>query len=681
LPEVSRWDRNLLFAVFLVALVIRIAYLIDISDSPYLDYPVLDSFWYEAKAKDVLTGDLLASSGSFRVPLYTYFIAGCYLVFGQGALAPLVIQAILGAVACGLVYLTGLKIFGRLAGAVAGFALAFYRMGIYSDGEILPTSLFIVFILAAVYFTLEVLDTQRLTRGFLAGLFLGLAFLTRPDVLPFALLLLLVVIITLKVRRGLRTAVSICVPLLALMLLLGYRNYLAFGEFHVFSPQGAVNLYIGNAGYADGKTPVGPPTKYPYHITTDPSEDSITLACKQAATEHVGRELSDRELSSYYLRKTAAEIGQDPARWVRLILKKTYYFLNTYERSDIKLIPRFVRDHSSILKLPLLTYGVVMPLGLVGLWLAAKGRTRLTWIVIAGVAAFTLNGVLFFVIWRYRLPAVPFLMILAGHTVSCAWQAFRTRTVRLLLLILAVSVGLGLLSVSRLWGVRDETGEIQYIINEGAIFMKAGMPDRAIELYHEAIALEPGSPQAYFYLGKALATQGLIDESKEMMSKAIAISSSYRPFAHMTLGVALAEKGDFEAAAHEFKMALDADSELGLAAYNLGLCAMNLGDSETAEKAFTRAEFLCKDDRGVLLGIAIAFIRMGKHDRGLLMAQGLLRDDPRNPEVLYAAGLGLETAGRIGEAIAHYERALRYMPASREIQAKLRDLKERQSLR
>jgi tetratricopeptide (TPR) repeat protein len=680
LVEISSGDRRLLLVIVLIALAVRIAYLVDISDSPYLEYPVLDSFWYDAKANDVLAGDMLASSGSFRVPLYIYFIAGCYLVFGHGFAAPLVIQAVLGAVACGLVYLIAKRLFGTLAGVTAGLALALYRMGIYSDGEILPTSFFIVFIMAAVYFALDVIDTQQMVKGLLAGLFLGIAFLTRPDVLPFTVLLLLVVLITMRLRPGVRAAVAILVPLIGLMLALGYRNYLAFGEFHVFSPQGAVNLYIGNAGFADGKTPVGPPTEYPYHITTDPSEDSITLACKQAALEHVGRELSDRELSAYYLRKTVAEIRQDPMRWLGLVLKKTYYFLNTYERSDIKLIPRFIKDHSRILKLPLVSYAVVMPLGIVGLYLAASGRKRPAWIVVAGFLAFALNGVLFFVIWRYRLPAVPFLAILAGYTVSRAWQAMKTRALRLLLVIAAVSVGLGLLSVSRLWGIRDESGEVQYIVNEGAIFMKAGMPEKAIELYREAIEIDPGSPQSYFYMGKAFATQGLIDESKEVMSKAIAISANYRPFAHMTIGVALAEKGDFEAAASEFERALEADSELGLAAYNLGLCAMSLGDYESAEKAFTRAEFLCKEDRGVLVGIAIALIRMGKHDRGLLMAQSLLRDDPRNPDVLYAVGMGLEAVGRTGEAITHYERALRYMPASQEIQKKLRDLKGRQSL-
>ena len=304
MPEISRGDRRLLLLIVLIALAVRVAYLVDIRDSPYFDHPVLDSFWYDAKARDVLAGDALASSGSFRVPLYTYFLAACYGVFGYGFTAPLMIQAILGALSCGLCFVIARRLFGTLAGAVAGLGLAFYRMAVYSDGELLPTTLFIFFTLLAVHFILRGIRGRPRPNGLVAGLWLGMAFLTRPDILPFAAVVGVAVFVVLG-RKGLRVVVPMCAVLVAFMLLLGYRNHLAFGEFHVFSPQGAVNFYIGNARYSDGKTPLAPKTKYPYHAAADPSEDSITLACKQAARETTGRDLSDRELSRYYVGQTS----------------------------------------------------------------------------------------------------------------------------------------------------------------------------------------------------------------------------------------------------------------------------------------------------------------------------------------------------------------------------------------
>jgi tetratricopeptide (TPR) repeat protein len=662
----------------ITALVIRLVYLVDIHDSPYFKFPVLDSFWYDAKAKDVLSGDLIASSGSFRTPLYIYFMAGCYQVFGHGYVAPLAIQAFLGALVCGLLYSTGARLFGALAGMVAGLGFAFYRMAIFSDGEILPTTILLLFVLVSVYFLLVGIENRRAANALAAGAFLGLAFLTRPDVLPFAVALVVVIFALLRLKAGVRFAAALWVPLVAFMLLLGYRNYVAFGEFHILSPQGAVNLYIGNAEYADGKTPVAPPTRYPYHIASDPSEDSIILGCTQAATESVGRELSDRELSGYYIRKTLGEIRSDFAGWSGLMFRKVYYFLNTYERSDIKLIPRFIKHHAGLLRLPLVPYAVVMPLGIVGVGLSIIRHRRLAWVVTAGFLAYALNAIMFFVIWRYRLPAVPFLLILAGYAVAEAWRSLRTGAYRTLGLILIPAIGLGLISVSTFWEVADEEYEVQYLVNEGALFMKAEKYEEATALYLQAIEMDPSNPSSYYFLGKAYATRGLISESKEMMDRAVALNPAYRPFSHVTLGVALANEGHLEAAVDQFEKALDADGGMGLAAYNLGTCLMNLGRNGEAENAFTRAEFLCKEDREALVGIALGYVKIGRYDRGMNLAQTILREDPRNPEALYAVGLGLEAKGRVAEAVAYFEEALRYMPSSRELQRKIRDLKTQQ---
>jgi tetratricopeptide (TPR) repeat protein len=678
LAETFRRDRRLLLVILFLAFAVRIAYLVDIHDSPYLSYPVLDSFWYDAKAKDVIAGDLLASSGSFRTPLYIYFMAGCYQVFGHGYLAPLVIQALLGAFSCGLLYIIGARLFGNLAGAVAGLGFAVYRMAIYSDGEILPTTFFLVFMLAAVYFVLDSIEGRKIGRALAAGLCLALAFVTRPDVIPFVVVLIIVIFALAKPRAGVRIVLALCVPFVALVLLLGYRNYAAFGEFHVLSPQGAVNLYIGNASYADGKTPVAPPTIHPYHIDSDPSEDSIILGCTQAAAENVGRDLSDREISDYYVRKTFGEINNDFPGWLGLMSRKAYYFFNTYERSDIKLIPRWIEHDASLLKLPLLSYGLVMPLGVVGLALVVVRRRRLAWVVVAGFVGFMLNAIMFFVIWRYRLPAVPFLTILAGYTVAEIWSAARARKYRVLGVILIAAVALSLLSRSEFWDVAREDYEVQYVVNEGALYMKAGDYEKATELYAQAIQMDPANPSPYYFLGKAYATRGLIDESKEVMEKAIALNLSYRPFAHVTLGVALANAGRFEEAAVQFQKALDADGEMGLAAYNLASCLVNVGRYTEAESAFTRAEFLCKEDSEALVGIALGYVKLGRYDRGIDLAQRILREDPHNPEALYAAGLGLEAKGRIGEAVAYFERALRYMPSSQELRRKIRDLKAQQ---
>ncbi len=668
---IHRGDRRLLLILVLVALALRIAYIIDISDSPYFSFPILDPYWYDARARTVLEGDTLAAAGSFRVPLYIYYVAFTYLVFGTTYFAPLLLQALLGALSCGLVFLVARRVFGRAAAIAAGFAFAFYRMAVYSDGELQPTSLYIALILGAVYLVLEAIERRRASYGVLAGACLGLAFLTRPDIIPFAALLLLVTALAFRQRGGVRIAAAAGAVLVCFMLLLGARNRVAFGEFYVFSPQGAVNLYIGNARYADGKAAVAPPTRYPYDVAADPAEDSVTLACRQAAAEETGRVLSDRELSGHYVSRTFREIGADPLAWLGLMARKAYYFMNSYERSDVKLLPRFIERHSAVLKLPLPGYGIVFCLGAAGIFLSALRRVRHAWLLGAGVAAFAVTSVMFFVLWRFRLPAVPFLVMFAGYGAVEIYMALRRKSWKTLGQACAVAAVAALVTFSAFWDVREEEWEGHFLINEAALYAKGEQYEEAIAVYHEAIEADPANARAYFYLGKVYATQGMVSESKERMDQAIALNPSYAPFANLTLGVALADAGDYEGAAAFFEESLRADPELGLAAFNLGLSLVNLGKSQEAERAFARAEFLCKDDIGIQAGIARAYVRLGLHERGLSQAQRVLRIDPANVDALYAAGLALEGLGRETEALAYYERLLRAMPQATEIRDRM----------
>jgi tetratricopeptide (TPR) repeat protein len=156
------------------------------------------------------------------------------------------------------------------------------------------------------------------------------------------------------------------------------------------------------------------------------------------------------------------------------------------------------------------------------------------------------------------------------------------------------------------------------------------------------------------------------------------MNPTYKPYAFLTLGVAAANKGLYGPAVEHFTAALDADPELGLAAFNLGVSLMNLGRPTEAERAFTRAEKLCKEDIETLVAISKAYMRIGRSARGLSLAQGVIARDPRNADALYVVGLGLEAEGRQAEALGYYERALKYRPGSPEIMQKIRDLRTRQ---
>jgi tetratricopeptide (TPR) repeat protein len=663
------------WVILLAALVVRIVYLVDIADSIYLKLPVLDSCWYHTKALDVLGGDYLAAGASFRMPLYVYFLAGCYAAFGRSPAGPLIIQAFLGAASCLLVYLIAKRLFGIIAGAAAGFAFAFYRMAVYSDGEILPTTLYMFLVLAAVWMLLRCLEERDSRKAGAVGLLLGLAFLSRPDVLAFALVVMVLTVFLGGAKRGLRLAATMAIVFTGFLMLLGVRNYLAYDKFHVFSPQGAVNLYIGNASFADGKTPVAPPTTYVYGIAMGPGEDSIVTGCRVAARESVGRELPDSELSEYYLRKTLAEIKTDFPRWAGLMLRKTYYFLDSYERSGIKPVHRFIDRETHVLKLPLATYALVMPLGLVGLAVSLWRRQGLALVVSAGLITFAALTIGFFVIWRFRLPAVPFMAVLGGYALSLMVEAAVRRRYGMLVALAAAAVGLWAFSNTRLFGVNDQNFLPAYIVNEGALYEAEGRYDEAIGIYMEAAGMAPGDSRPYYHIGRTYAAMGRMSEAEDYMERAVALNPNYKPFAFVSLGIALAREEKYEQAAGYLEKALEADPTLCIAAYNLGFCQYQLGLDEEAAATLSRAAGICGDDPAALVSISRMLISLGETEKGISLGESVLGRSPDNAEALYVVGLGYEAEGRYREAAAMFERALRYMPSSKELAEKIREMR------
>jgi tetratricopeptide (TPR) repeat protein len=675
LPDLRARDRWLFIAIVAVALAIRIAYLVDVSDSPYFNHPLLDSYWYDDKAEAVAGGDLLAEGSSFRVPLYTYFLAAVYLVFGHSLIHPLVLQVLIGAFTCGLIFLVARRLAGTLAGAFAGFGFALYRMAIYSDGEILPTTLFIAFAVGAVYLLLNALERGRIRDALLTGLLLGLAYLTRPEALLLAGALA-VAVIAVSGKRGFRLVGLVSIVLLMMITAEALRNRAISGHFSAFSPQGAVNLYVGNARYSDGKSPVAPPAVFPYNITADPAEDAMVLGCRQAAREAVGHDLDDAELSRYYIRATLAEIRRDWPRWIGLVVRKKYYFLNAYELSDIKYLPRFIDRYSRVLRLPLVSYAVVMPFGLVGLGLVAVRRNKAGWVIGAAFLGSAATCIAFFVIWRFRLPAIPFLLVLGGLAVREVVTAAGARAWKQLFGLAVALALLSTLSLTSLAGVRKGEHIAAYICNEAGLLAAAGEAERAIGVYEEAVAADPRDAQAYYYMGKAYASLGRMAESKEMMNKAIEVNPNYRPFANLSLGTALARQGELVGARSYFRQAIAADPGLAMAHYNLASVALALGDYEEAGAALARVEDLAGGDPELLLAAAQTFLDMGDAEKCAAIAEAVLREDPRNGRAYFVLGLAFERQGRMSEALARFETAARYLPSAQEIRQKIIELRK-----
>src|SRR5881394_1770285 len=87
--------------VFGTALAARLIHLFAIRALPWFDVPIVDGANYARLARVVAAGDLLGGRAAFwQPPLYPYFMALPFALFGPHLLPVYLLQAALGAMTC-----------------------------------------------------------------------------------------------------------------------------------------------------------------------------------------------------------------------------------------------------------------------------------------------------------------------------------------------------------------------------------------------------------------------------------------------------------------------------------------------------------------------------------------------------------------------------------------------------
>jgi 4-amino-4-deoxy-L-arabinose transferase-like glycosyltransferase len=171
-------------AIVLLALVLRV-FAVG-ADSGYR--PANDAFEYDYAARSIAAGDGYPRSGyllqggptAIRGPGYPYLLGATYALAGNSRTAGRMLNALLGAVAVLLLYLIARRLWGRRIGLLAAVMAAIFPPLVLLGRDLVSESLFIALELGAV---LCVLNFRRSGGGkawaLAAGALCGLAVLTR----------------------------------------------------------------------------------------------------------------------------------------------------------------------------------------------------------------------------------------------------------------------------------------------------------------------------------------------------------------------------------------------------------------------------------------------------------------------------------------------------------------------
>jgi len=553
--------------VLALAMGLRIANLADISSSPFFSRPVIDGQAYDAWGMAIVAGKAPAQP-FYQDPLYPYFLALIYSVFGHSYWAVYLTQLALAAVFLLLVYDTTRRLFEWRAGVAAAAVAALYKPLLFYESQIEKTALAVFLTALFLWLFVRTLNHKPQAAGhksglgfaswpFACGIALGLVALTRANTLLFAPLLPLALALGPQVKtKKLRITVA-GFSLLGVLLVVApvsVRNSVLAREFTLTTTQAGQNLYIGNSPYNTTGQYQAPPWVRPN--PTYEQNDFVEYANKTA-----GKTLSYSGVSRFYIRAAFEWARTHGRAFFKLLWRKAVLYFNNYEVPDNQDMYFFSR-YSWVLRLPLLSFGIVFGLGLAAMILATRGLSRLSLVIFFfGYAA---SVILFFVFSRYRIPALPALLPFAGAMPIWLADSLRSRPLPRAArpgLSSRLAGGLALILAAfalTLYPVHHGTGTseaVQGIGNLATSYYQEGDTAQAIATFEEALRIQPGHAGASRNLGIIMLSRGNVDRACELLSDA-ARSEPADPSTHLFLGRTFARRGQLDSAYSEFRKAV-----------------------------------------------------------------------------------------------------------------------------
>ncbi|MBN1826087.1 MAG: tetratricopeptide repeat protein [Candidatus Eisenbacteria bacterium] len=635
----TRAEKVLPWAIAAVALAARLAHLAALRELPLFEHPYegLDADLYTRLGRAIAGGNPSPPGLLHAAPLYAYWL-GALFRLGAGALLVRLLQAALGAGAALLLYRVGRRVSGTAAGAVAGFAAALYSPFLLYEGTLQSAAL--VPFLGALLLS-ACLRARRGGTGAApaAGLLFGAAALNRPDLLP---LLAALPVWLLFGRTGRRGAALFLAGALALLLPWSITASRLAGGPTPVSAHGGIHFFIGNHEGADGALSPAAGIR--------PTPEGFDKDARRIAEREAGRRLSSAEVSRFWLRRGLDRIRRDPGGWILLLGRKTLLFGNDYEIPNNEDL-YFLRRFSPALRWPTPLFGIAAPLALFGLFFG-RLREGSRSLISLFLGAALLAALLFFVTGRYRLPAVPALLVAAGAGAAALAADVRAKRPRALLL-------LPLIALSNWPLPRMDAAAAECRL--ASSFIHQGDYAAAERAYERTLALRPGFAEARRGLARIYRETG---KTEEAMRIYLSLGEDPREerTARNDLAVTLAEKGRTEEALSLLEALLIEDPSDATILANLGAVRMRRGEDSLAAEALTRALSVDDAEPEALFNMGILEAKRGRPERAAALLERHLAAAPDSKRGLYNAGAARAMAGDYDRALRHWERLERIDP-------------------
>ena len=399
-------NARLLLGILLIAFAIRMTYAV-VDQVPLR----VDARLYHGVALNLMNGfGFVESPGvpahqdpviRLSSPLYPMFLSGIYAIFGVRLWVVWLIQALMGALTCIALFMAGRQAFGDQVGLLAAFVAAVNFDLIIYPAMLLTETLYLFLVSLGLVVLFLAISARSPRIYFLAGIVLGLATFTRPNLAFFLVLFCLW-----KARYEMvRAVIPLMLGVALILMPWAIRNYQIYHEFFLLPANGGIAFWLGNNPEADGS--------YPNQVPAFIREKSIRPAYM--------REQNRQGYAEGY-----RFIREHPVRYVRLLGLKLTKFLSPLRTNGWWFHMQGVERVVSIL-LSGLTTAFLLAFGLLGMFLAAKRRpnAQITCGLLYALSVLS-SAFIYMTHARYRLPIFPVLIIFAAYGAVEVWrnQAF-----------------------------------------------------------------------------------------------------------------------------------------------------------------------------------------------------------------------------------------------------------------
>jgi len=471
----DRYFYLLLSAILFLALVLRIAALLDLSNSVYFDFLLWDERVYHTWAVKIANGTYQSSSVYEMAPFPAYLMAFIYKIFSPDILYIRILNIFFGVLTCYLVYLIGKEMANRKIGLIACLIACLYKPFIFYSIVPLKTSLSVFLFASTVYFFVAILNKNSLVKVLLLGIAIGLANNVRPNCAVLIPLIPLLIIWNMyKGRSSLKILTTTLILYVAgLSMALSpfmIRNYLVAGESAPTPSQSGFNLYMCNN------------LQYTYPLpfaSTSPFEQGIQFTIE--ASRRVGKKLSPGEASSYWTNEVIKTALEQPAAFTWRICKKTLGIFNRFERGDHYHIG-FVSDFVKFFKIPFFALWLILLFGMAGMAVNMFGSRKLL-ALSAIFFIYTSTLILFFTNVRVRLPLLVILIPFAVIGVNNLLSYIREKQSKKLGIYMGITLAF---LVIEFLPVRDTDDMTAYYNTHAIILNSKGLEDQAMRYWENS---------------------------------------------------------------------------------------------------------------------------------------------------------------------------------------------------